>query len=65
MALSERTRPYEYLIRINADLSIGAQKQSLTEVLRDGEVISAIVNAPEELTEAEQAAIADLIGVAR
>lgn len=45
MALTERTRPYEILVRYNANaagqLTIAAHQRDLTEVLRDGVVISA------------------------
>lgn len=63
MALTERTRSYEYLIRVNEDNSIGAQKQSLTEILKDGIVISAVVNPPEGLTDAEKEIVAQFAGV--
>lgn len=43
MALTERTRPYETLIRHNADGSIGAYHKKITEVLRDGVVIPGAV----------------------
>lgn len=42
MAITQRTRPYETLIRHNTDGSIGAQHKQITEILDDnGTVISA------------------------
>ncbi|KAA5841984.1 hypothetical protein F2A38_15745 [Pseudomonas chlororaphis] len=55
MALTENTRPYEVLLRIHSDGTVGAQKQSITEISRNGEVITAVVNPPEELSESEMA----------
>ncbi|AEY69554.1 hypothetical protein AH2_00045 [Burkholderia phage vB_BceS_AH2] len=49
MALEERTRPYETLIRHNADGTIGAHHQTITEILRDGIVISAVVSDPKTI----------------
>lgn len=46
MALTERTRPYETLIRHNNDASIGAHHVTITEVLRDGVVINATLAPP-------------------
>lgn len=46
MALTERTRPYETLIRHNANGPVGAHHQTITEILRDGAVVSASVNPP-------------------
>lgn len=46
MALSERTRPYETLIRHNDDGSINAHHAGINEVLRDGKVIAATVMPP-------------------
>lgn len=43
MALTERTRPYETLIRHNPDGSIGAYHKQITEVLRNGVVIPGAV----------------------
>lgn len=53
MALTERTRPYETLIRHNPDGSIGAHHVRITEILRDGAVISANVEAAVSLAVAE------------
>lgn len=47
MALTERIRLYEVLIRVREDGSAAAHQQKLSEVLRDGEVISATVLDPE------------------
>lgn len=40
MALTEQTRDYEILVRFNPDGKIGAHRQTITEVLRDGEPIN-------------------------
>lgn len=53
MALEERTRPYETMIRHNADGTIGAHHIRITEILRDGAVISANVEAAEPLAVAD------------
>ncbi len=47
MAVIERTRAYETLIRHNADGSIAAHHMTISEVLRDGVVIAATLNSPE------------------
>lgn len=44
MALTEVTRDYELLIRIQSDGSWGSHYRSITEILRDGEVVSATEN---------------------
>lgn len=44
MALTEVTRDYELLIRIQPDGSWGSHYRSITEILRDGEVVSATEN---------------------
>ena len=44
MALEERTRAYETLIRHNADGTVNAHHHTISEVLRDGVVISAVVS---------------------
>lgn len=46
MALTERNRPYQILIRFNEDGSIGANYRTIYESLRDGVVIYALENAP-------------------
>lgn len=46
MALVERTRGEEILIRLNVNGISGAHYQTITEILRDGLVISATLNAP-------------------
>jgi hypothetical protein len=49
MALEERTRFYELLVRLDrspdGDRIVGMQVQTITEILRDGEVIAATINA--------------------
>jgi hypothetical protein len=48
MALEERTRLYEVLARLErndtGDRIVGMQVQTITEILRDGEVIAATIN---------------------
>ncbi len=59
MALSERTRLYEVMIRFAADGTPSTLQRCITEVLRDGEVI----NATEQLaTPIDPAAVAGIIG---
>ena len=53
MALTERTRPYETLIRHNVDGTTSAHHRFITEILRDGTVVSATVEHPQTLTAAE------------
>jgi hypothetical protein len=61
MALEERTRNYEVLIRLNADGTSGAHLQTITEALRDGGIAYANVNEPQPLTLEElKALIAEL-----
>jgi hypothetical protein len=65
MALTERERDYEILIRINEDGSLGAHFRSITEILRDGDVVSAVENPPVPLATAigqEGASLADKLG---
>lgn len=50
MAITERTRPYETLIRHNADGSIGAHHQQINEVVKDGEIIAATVMSPLQIS---------------
>lgn len=49
MALEERTRPYETMIRHNRDGSIGSQHRKMYELLRDGVVIQEMEMPPEQL----------------
>lgn len=53
MSLTERTRPYEVLIRYNQDAAgvetTAAHQIHITEVLRDGVVISATEHAAQPL----------------
>lgn len=53
MAITERTRPYETLIRHNQDGSIGAHHQTIYELLKGGEIISSTINSPEQLSVAD------------
>lgn len=55
MALNENTRPYEILIRIHPDGSVAGQRQTITEVFRDEDLVASAINAPEELTDAQKA----------
>lgn len=66
MAITERTRPYETLVRHNPDGSIGAHHQRISEVVKDGDVIAASLLAPEPLPNAGAADpdLAALIGAA-
>ena len=50
MALSERTRPYETLIRHKEDGTIGAHHVQITEILRDKVIISATIGEALPLT---------------
>jgi len=63
MALIERTRPYELLIRFNMNAAgqqtISAHQLSIYEVLKDGEVISAKELPAERL---DNALVASLVG---
>lgn len=60
MTITERTRPYEILIRQHEDGSIGAHQQVITEVLRDGAVIAADV----KVIPLDEAGLTAVIGVA-
>jgi hypothetical protein len=53
MALSERTRPYETLIRHNVNGTIGAHHVQITEILRDKAIISATIGEALPLAVAE------------
>ncbi|WP_267398970.1 hypothetical protein [Pseudomonas sp. GM_Psu_2] len=67
MSLSERTRPYETLIRHNADGTIGAHHLQITEILRDKAIISATIGEALPLAMAEGQnglKLADVIGEA-
>lgn len=67
MALSERTRPYETLIRHKDDGTIGAHHVQITEILRDKTIISATIGEAMPLAVAEGQnglKLADVIGQA-
>lgn len=67
MALSERTRPYETLIRHKEDGTIGAHHVQITEILRDKVIISATIGEALPLAGAEGQnglKLADVIGQA-
>lgn len=53
MALTERTRPYETLIRHKEDGTIGAHHVQITEILRDKVIISATIGEALPLAVAE------------
>lgn len=59
MALEQRTRPYETLIRHNDDGSIGAHHVTIKEILLDGVVINATINPPQPV---DGQALADVLG---
>lgn len=52
MAIIERTRPYETLIRHKEDGSIGAHHSQINEIVKDGVVISASLQPPVSIPEA-------------
>lgn len=67
MALTERERSYETLIRHNEDGSVGAHHQTISEVMRDGVVISATLNEPQQLAVLDGETgqkLADVLGAA-
>lgn len=66
MTIIETTRPYETLIRHNADGSIGAHHVRIAEIVRDGSVISATTLPPVALDVAAQGddSLVALIGTA-
>lgn len=67
MALTERTRPYETLIRHKEDGTIGAHHVQITEILRDKVIISATIGEALPLAVAEGQnglKLADVIGQA-
>lgn len=67
MALTERTRDYETLIRYNDDGTIGASHATIYEVLDDnGAIITARVNSPEQLAvaAADSSALTAVLGPA-
>lgn len=53
MSLKEVVLPYEYLIRIHQDGTVGAHRQDLNQITRDGEVIQTTLGTQTELTLAE------------
>lgn len=61
MALTERTRHYETLIRHNPDGTVNAHHVRITELLRDGVVINATLLLPESL---DSAGLKDVVGAA-
>lgn len=67
MAITERVRPYETLIRHNDNGTIGAHHQTISEIVKDGVVISASINSPQGLSVAdgqEGLLLSDVIGEA-
>ena len=67
MALTERTRPYETLIRHKEDGTIGAHHVQITEILRGTAIISATIGEALPLAVAEGQnglKLADVIGEA-
>jgi hypothetical protein len=57
MALTERTRLYEVLMRVQDDRIAGIQATRITEVMRDGEVIAATLGDAQPLDPAGLAAL--------
>lgn len=53
MEITERTRPYETLIRHNDNGTIGAHHQTISEIVKDGMVINASINPPQQLSVAD------------
>lgn len=50
MNIIETTRPYETLIRHNADGSIGAHHQRIYELIKDGQVLTSQLQPPVQLS---------------
>ncbi|MCS4509127.1 hypothetical protein [Xylophilus ampelinus] len=67
--ITEAIRPYETLIRHNPDGTIGSHHITISEVLRDGNVIAATANPPTAIAGADldavlgQATVAALVQV--
>lgn len=59
MSITEDTRNYEILVRFNDDGSVGAHLQQITEIKKDGSVISATVLDPIQVSIDEVRAIID------
>lgn len=49
MALEQKSRDYEILIRFNDDGKIGAHRQSITEILSKGQIVMSTVDSPVSL----------------
>lgn len=63
MPITERSRPYETLIRHNDAGSVSAHHQTISEVVKDGAVIAATVSPPIALIDVA-AELAPIIGEA-
>lgn len=50
MALEKETSPYELLIRFHEDGSVGALYRTITKIRDGNELLSAVVDPPEEMT---------------
>jgi hypothetical protein len=50
--ITENTRPYETLIRHNNDGTVSAHHCVITELARDGKILSATIGDPQTLTQA-------------
>jgi len=59
----ERTRLYEILTRVNPDGSIASHVSYITEVLRDGAVISATINPPAPVDPSDNVAYVAFVAV--
>lgn len=62
-SFEERTRLYEVLTRVNPDGSIASQASYISEVLRDGVVISATVNPPVAVDDGDTEAYAAFVSI--
>jgi hypothetical protein len=62
MALIERNRDYEILIRISEDGSVGSHYVSITEIVKDGVVINASLSQPIALGEVGGTTLNDKLG---
>lgn len=66
MSIIETTRPYETLIRHNADGTIGAHHVRIYEVVKDGQVLTSQLQSPVQLVVAGEqgVALAQVLGEA-
>jgi len=50
MALEQKDRDYEILVRYNDDGKVGFHRQTLSEIIKDGVVLASTINPPEKLS---------------